>query len=160
MANTELMVGMAAPEFPGLKELLGKIVVLYFYPKDFTLGCTQESCDFRDAYAEIQKVGGVVFGVSKDTAESHQKFREKYTLPFSLLSDPDGKMTDAYGCRRERATFVIDHDGIIRRIWKKVNVKRHVEEVAYFVQLLQGQRTSGLLRASITASTPAAKCGH
>ena len=169
MANTELIVGSPAPEFPELKELRGKIVILYFYPKDDTPGCTKEACGFRDIFAELTQLGAVVVGVSKDSADSHRQFREKYILPFDLLSDPDGKMIAAYDCWKkktifgktalgiERSTFVIDGVGIIRRIWRKVDLERHLEEVSYFVKLLRGQEAKGLLR--VASGNPTAGCG-
>lgn len=152
MANNELMVGMPAPDFPSLQELHGKVIVLYFYPKDDTPGCTKEACGFRDVFNDIKKLGGVVIGVSKDSEESHQRFQKKYNLNFQLLSDPNEKIISDYGVQKERATFVIDHEGIIRRIWRKVSVERHVEEVTYFVKLLQGQKAQGMLRAGMNGT--------
>ncbi len=124
-----------------LKDLKGKNVVLYFYPKDNTPGCTQESCDFRDNFARIQAKGAVVFGVSPDSIASHEKFRSKYDLPFDLLSDESHEMLETYDVWKEknmygrkfmgveRTTVLIDSDGIIRRIWPKVKVKGHVDDV-------------------------------
>ena len=140
MANTELMVGVPAPEFPGLQELRGKMVVLYFYPKDFTPGCTQEACDFRDVHKKAVKKGIVVLGVSKDPAQSHSKFIEKYKLPFELLLDEEGRICEKYGVWREktlygrkfmgiiRSTFIIDKSGLVAKIFDKVKVKGHVDE--------------------------------
>lgn len=124
-----------------LKDFLGKQVVLYFYPKDMTSGCTQEACDFRDAHAKIKKKGAVVLGISKDSATSHAKFRAKHDLPFTLLVDAEGKTCEAYGVWKEksmygrkymgieRATFIIDKTGKIARIFPKVKVNGHVDEV-------------------------------
>ena len=124
-----------------LKDLEGKPVVLYFYPKDDTPGCTQESCDFRDSFARVQSSGAVVLGVSPDSVASHEKFRSKYDLPFDLLSDESHDMLETYDVWKEknmygrtfmgveRTTMLIDADGVIRRIWPKVKVKGHVDEV-------------------------------
>lgn len=124
-----------------LKDFLGKQVVLYFYPKDMTSGCTQQACDFRDAHAKIKKKGAVLLGISKDSAASHAKFRAKYELPFTLLVDAEGKTCEAYGVWKEksmygrkymgieRSTFVIDKTGKIAKIFPKVKVKGHVDEV-------------------------------
>lgn len=124
-----------------LKDLKGKKVVLYFYPKDLTPGCTQEACDFRDSFARIKKAKAVVLGISKDPLASHQKFKAKYALPFPLLSDPEGQVCEAYGVWQEktlygrkfmgivRSTFVIDETGKITKIFPKVKVAGHVDEV-------------------------------
>ena len=124
-----------------LKDFQGKTVILYFYPKDLTPGCTQEAGDFRDSFARLQKGGAVVLGVSKDSAESHRKFVAKHQLPFPLLSDIDGKVCEAYGVWKEkslygrkymgieRSTFVISPQGKIKKIFPKVKVKGHVDEV-------------------------------
>jgi peroxiredoxin Q/BCP len=124
-----------------LKDLKGKTVVLYFYPKDMTTGCTQQACDFRDYHAKYKKKGVVVLGVSKDSVKSHQKFKEKNSLPFSLLSDPEGKVCEVYGVWKEksmygrkymgivRTTFVISSEGKIQKIYPKVKVADHVEMV-------------------------------
>lgn len=149
-ASSLLSVGQKAPAFSlmneagekvSLKSIAGKKVVLYFYPKDDTPGCTQESCDFRDNFARLKKTGVVVLGVSKDSEASHQKFKTKYNLPFSLLSDTEGKMCEAYGVWQEknnygkkymgivRTTFLLDEAGKITKIYPKVSVKGHVDEV-------------------------------
>ena len=141
---------MKAPSFTALdqsgekialKDFLGKVVVLYFYPKDATPGCTQEACDFQESLAAFKKVGAVVIGVSKDSIESHLKFANKQGLRFSLLSDEDGKICEKYGVWQEkmlygrkfmgivRATFVIDQAGKIFKSFEKVKVKGHVNEV-------------------------------
>ena len=146
----ELKEGDKAPEFTlkstdgrdiSLKDFRGKQVVLYFYPKDDTPGCTKEACDFRDNLARIRAKGAIVLGVSHDSVESHNTFREKYDLPFTLLSDEDKSVSQAYGVYKlrslygkefmgiERTTFVIDEKGKIKRIFPKVKVEGHVEEV-------------------------------
>lgn len=124
-----------------LKEFLGKKVVLYFYPKDNTPGCTTESCDFRDALPKFDKSNAVIIGLSPDSAASHKKFAEKHELPFILLSDEEKKVLEKYGVWQEknmygrkymgvvRTTVLIDEKGIIRKIYSKVKVKGHVEEV-------------------------------
>ncbi|TLZ42769.1 MAG: thioredoxin-dependent thiol peroxidase [Methanobacteriota archaeon] len=143
-------VGERAPDFAlksddgrryALKDFRGKKVVLYFYPKDDTPGCTKEACSFRDNLARVTSKGAVVLGVSRDDTASHAKFRDKYDLNFPLLSDDEGKVTDAYGVwkmknlyGREffgivRTTFLIDEEGKISRIWPKVKVEGHTDEV-------------------------------
>lgn len=124
-----------------LKEFLGKKVVLYFYPKDNTSGCTQESCDFRDVFPKFNKLDAVVIGISPDSVESHRKFAEKYSLPFILLSDENKKVVEKYEVWKEknmygrkymgveRTTFLIDKKGVIRKIYPKVKVKGHAEQV-------------------------------
>jgi peroxiredoxin Q/BCP len=124
-----------------LKDFQGKKVILYFYPKDMTSGCTKESCDFRDAHVKIKKRGAVVIGVSKDSVESHQKFKAKEKLNFPLLADTTGKMCESYGVWKEksmygrkymgieRTTFVIGENGKIEKIYAKVKVPGHVDEI-------------------------------
>ena len=124
-----------------LKDFLGKQVVLYFYPKDMTSGCTQEACDFRDSHPHFKKLKTVVLGVSPDPISSHRKFADKHELPFTLLSDEDKKVVEKYGVWKEksmygrkymgveRTTVIIDKDGKIQKIFPKVKVKGHVEEV-------------------------------
>jgi peroxiredoxin Q/BCP len=145
-----LKIGDKAPAFKlptadgeevALKDLKGKTVVLYFYPKDMTPGCTQQACDFRDAAAKAKKKSVVVLGVSRDSAERHGKFRDKYELNFPLLADEDGEVCKAYGVWKEkslygrkfmgieRTTFVIDPAGKIAKIYPKVKVNGHVEAV-------------------------------
>jgi len=146
-----LAEGKAAPAFTltsdagekvSLGDFAGKHVVLYFYPKDDTPGCTKEACGFRDAWKELQKLGVVVLGVSGDSAESHQKFKAKYKLPFPLLSDPDKKVMTKYGAYGEkvlygkktvgviRSTAWIGPDGKVRKHWKKVpKAETHPEQV-------------------------------
>jgi thioredoxin-dependent peroxiredoxin len=124
-----------------LAELKGKNVILYFYPKDDTPGCTKEACAFRDHFADFKKQGAVVLGVSVDPVKSHDKFVEKFKLPFTLLADVDKKIVEAYGAWGQksfmgrkylgihRVTFLIDPDGKIRKIWPKVKPEEHAEEV-------------------------------
>ena len=146
----ELAVGDKAPELTlpdqhgrtlTLKSLKGKQVVLYFYPKDDTPGCTKESCDFRDVESQILRAGGVIVGVSLDGKESHQQFIKKFGLPFSLLSDEDAAVSRAYGVYKEknmygrkywgieRSTFIIDAEGKLKAIIRKAKVDGHVDEV-------------------------------
>jgi peroxiredoxin Q/BCP len=143
-------VGEPAPDFElpdasgnpvRLSSLRGKKVVLYFYPKDMTPGCTQEACDFRDRHAEIEAAGAVVLGISPDSPKRHGKFAEKYALPFTLLADEDSAVATAYGVWKEksmygrtfmgiaRSTFLIDEAGVITRMWPKVKVAGHGDEV-------------------------------
>ena len=131
-----------------LKDLKGQKVVLYFYPKDDTPGCTKEACGFRDALPDFSKIDAVVVGVSKDSVAKHDKFKAKYELPFTLASDEDGTVCEAYGTWIEksmygrkymgidRATFLIDENGVLRGEWRKVKVKGHVEEVLETAQAL------------------------
>jgi thioredoxin-dependent peroxiredoxin len=124
-----------------LAELKGKNVILYFYPKDDTPGCTKEACAFRDQYAAFQKKGAVVLGVSVDPVKAHDKFVEKYKLPFTLLADVDKKIVEAYGVWGQktfmgrkylgvhRVTFLIGPDGKIKKIWPKVKPEEHAAEV-------------------------------
>lgn len=141
----ELKVGDKGPDFSlmdergrlvSLRDYLGrKVVILYFYPKDFTLGCTAEACGFRDDYKVYEERGAVVVGVSLDSVESHMKFSEKYHLPFLLLSDSRKEVARAYGVLgtggflAKRVTFVIDKEGKIAAVFPKVDVKHHSEEV-------------------------------
>jgi len=150
-----LQPGAKAPDFDlptdgganaGLKALSGKTVVLYFYPKDDTSGCTSEAKGFSDAKAEFDKAGAVVIGVSKDSLASHAKFRAKYDLTIALGSDVEGKVVEAYGSWIEksmygrkymgidRSTFLIDGKGVLRTIWRKVKVPGHVQDVLKAVQ--------------------------
>jgi peroxiredoxin Q/BCP len=124
-----------------LKDFAGKTVVLYFYPKDDTPGCTQESCDFRDNLNRLTSSGAVVLGLSADSVESHRKFKAKHGLNFPLLSDPEHAALEAYGVWQEnslygrkfmgivRSTFVIDGKGVVRAAFPKVKVAGHVDEV-------------------------------
>jgi len=124
-----------------LSSLKGKKVVLYFYPKDDTPGCTKEACAFRDSHQFFSDKNTVIIGISKDSVSKHEKFIQKYDLPFSLVSDEEGKVCEAYGVwveknmygRKymgiERATFLIDEDCVVQEIWRKVKVTGHVEKV-------------------------------
>jgi peroxiredoxin Q/BCP len=145
-----LSIGDVAPSFEvnidgsgkfSLSEAKGSPVVLYFYPKDDTPGCTKEACGFRDAFPDFSALNATIVGVSKDTVTKHDKFKAKYELPFHLASDEDGSLCEAYGTwveksmygkkymGIERATFLIDASGVIQGIWRKVKVNGHVEEV-------------------------------
>jgi len=145
-----LQEGAPAPEFElesdegatvRLSDLRGKPVVLYFYPKDDTPGCTKQACGFRDAYGEYQQRGAVVLGVSPDDVASHVKFKEKYGLPFTLLADPGHEVAERYGTWGEksfagkkymgiiRSTFVIDPEGKVARAMYGVNAERNPDEV-------------------------------
>lgn len=124
-----------------LSALAGKQVVLYFYPKDDTPGCTKEACAFRDLSGELKRLGATVLGVSTDDVASHVKFRDKHSLNFPLLSDPDHAVAEKYGAWREknmygkksmgvqRSTYLIDSDGKIARVWKRVQVDGHDQQV-------------------------------
>ena len=151
-------VGDKAPDFNlpadgggtlSLKALKGKTVVLYFYPKDDTSGCTAEACAFRDALPDFSKVKAEIVGVSRDPVASHDKFKTKYDLPFPLASDVDGKVCQAYGVwveksmygkkymGIERSTFLIDGKGVVRELWRKVKVPGHPEEVLAAAEALR-----------------------
>jgi peroxiredoxin Q/BCP len=157
MATASLLpvIGKPAPDFTlpsssgesvTLKSFKNKkTVVLYFYPKDDTPGCTKEACGFRDLTAEFEKVGAVILGVSNDPVESHVKFREKFKLPFELLADEDAAVSKAFGVYKqknlygkkymgiERTTFIIDRTGRIAQIYPKAKVDGHVAEVLAFL---------------------------
>jgi len=147
---SELTVGSKAPAFTlkdqkgetlSLADLKGKTIVLYFYPKDDTPGCTTEACTYRDEHTAFQKKGAIVLGISPDDEESHAKFAEKFSLPFSLLADHEHKIAEAYGMwveksmygktymGVERSTFVIGPDGKLKAIFRKVKAGEHVAEV-------------------------------
>ena len=149
--------GKAAPAFTldtdtgdrlALKDLKGRAVVLYFYPKDDTSGCTIEACEFRDAFPRFKSSKAVILGISPDSVASHQKFKAKYELPFTLLADPDHEVADKYGVWRKksmygrsymgiaRTTFVIDKDGKVAKIFEKVKPKGHAEEVEQALEAL------------------------
>ena len=141
----DLAPGFTLPSDEGglvsLSDLRGKKVILYFYPKDDTPGCTQESCDFRDSFTRLKGLNAVVLGVSKDSVESHVKFKKKYGFPFPLLSDDEGVVCEAYGVWKEknnygkkymgieRSTFLIDENGKIAKAYPKVRVEGHVDEI-------------------------------
>ena len=152
-----LEIGDKAPDFTlptdgggkiSLRDLKGKTVILYFYPKDDTSGCTAEACGFRDALPNFGKTGATVVGVSKDSSASHDKFKKKYKLPFTLASDEDTRIAQRYGVWVEksmygrkymgmdRSTFLIDGKGVIRGLWRQVKVPGHVEEVLKAVKSL------------------------
>jgi thioredoxin-dependent peroxiredoxin len=118
-----------------LSDLRGQPVVLYFYPKDDTPGCTRQACGIRDAYGEFERAGAAVFGISADTQASHERFKSKYSLPFTLLADPEHKLGEPYGVAQEgknsyeRSTFVIDAEGNVSRVLRRVNADSHADEV-------------------------------
>ncbi len=153
-------VGDIAPNFQAyddggnpfeLAQLHGRWVVLYFYPKDNTPGCTREACSFRDAWAGFERLGAEVIGVSPDSVASHARFKQRYGLPFRLISDPGGTIAQRYGVWKERVlygrrsmgvertTFVIDPEGVVRAVFPKVRVDGHAEEVLQTVERLQQQ---------------------
>lgn len=131
-----------------LSDYQGQPVVLYFYPRDDTPGCTKQACAFRDRSSELADAGVVVLGVSPDTVDSHERFRDKFELNFPLLSDPDHAIAEAYGAWREknmygkksmgiqRSTFLIDREGRIAKVWKRVRVDGHDEQVLAAVAAL------------------------
>ena len=150
MASKELKVGDKAPAFDmptdgggtvSLSSLAIRNVVLYFYPRDDTSGCTKEACDFRDNVPNFGRIDATVIGVSRVSVASHDKFKKKHTLPFVLASDADGKTSAAYGTwveksmygRKymgiERCTFLLDEQGVVRGVWHKVKVPGHVAQV-------------------------------
>ena len=146
----QLQQGAVAPEFTlqdhtgtmrSLSEFKGSYVVLYFYPKDDTPGCTKEACMIRDVYNDFETEGIVVLGVSKDSPESHVKFKEKYQLPFILLSDMDKSVIDTYGADgilfNKRITYVIDPNGIIAKIYPNVDPAGHAMELLNDIKNLQ-----------------------
>lgn len=148
-------IGTKAPDFElaasngenvKLSDFLGKNIVLYFYPKDMTPGCTTEACDFRDKHESFAELNAVILGVSPDAMNRHDKFIEKYDLPFLLLADEEHKAAEAYDVWKlkknfgkeymgiERSTFVIDKDGQLVKEWRKVKVKGHVDEALQFIK--------------------------
>jgi thioredoxin-dependent peroxiredoxin len=177
-ANAEIVAAILNPDFPGnealmsihvndkapeftlqdengkeisLKGLRGKVVVLYFYPRADTPGCTIEACEFRDTYKQMQKTGAVLLGISPDTPKAQKKFQDKFKLPFSLLADADKKVADAFGVLQEknmygkkvmgivRTTFIISPDGKIQHIFPKVKAEGHAGEVlAYLKESAKG----------------------
>jgi peroxiredoxin Q/BCP len=147
-------IGKKVPDFKlpasngetvSLSDYKGKKVVLYFYPKDLTPGCTTEACDFRDHFEDLNSINAVVLGVSPDPLAKHAKFIEKHQLPFLLLSDEDHHVAEEYDVWKlkknfgkeymgiERTTFLIDEDGKLENVWRKVKVKNHVNEVKQFI---------------------------
>lgn len=156
MSNVK--VGAKVPDFSAaatggrsirLSELLGKNVVLYFYPKDNTPGCTTEGQDFRDRHAQFTRLDTVVLGVSRDSVKSHEGFKDQECFPFDLLSDPDEALCNAFGVMKDkvmygkpargvsRSTFLIDKQGKLRREWREVKVPGHVDEVLETVKGLE-----------------------
>ena len=135
-----------AGEMVSLQDFKGKNVVLYFYPKDMTPGCTTEACDFRDAHTDFSDLNAVILGVSMDDEKKHTKFIEKHGLPFSLLVDADHTVAESYGVwvlkkmygkeymGIERSTFLINEEGIVVKEWRKVRVKNHIDEVLSFLK--------------------------
>lgn len=162
---TELRVGMRAPDFTlplatfgtvSLSNMRGKPVVLYFYPKDDTPGCTTEACNFRDTLPQFGNYDAAIIGISKDSVESHAAFAKKYEIKFHLASDAHSDTCEAYGVWTEknnygtkywgieRSTFLIDQHGVIRAIWRKVKVEGHAQEILKLVELLHlGQPLPG-----------------
>ncbi|WP_106768926.1 thioredoxin-dependent thiol peroxidase [Paenibacillus faecalis] len=155
MNQTQVQIGNVVPDFTlpasngeqvSLSDFRGKKVIVYFYPKNMTPGCTNEACSFRDLYGEIQQAGAVVLGISPDPLKSHHKFIQKHDLPFLLLSDEDHKVSLMFGVwqlkkmyGREfegivRSTFLIDEEGKLVKEWRKVKVAGHAEEVLQAVQ--------------------------
>ena len=138
-APGEVTVGKTAPSFSAttfdgkdvkIDALKGKNVVVYFYPKDETPGCTKEACSFRDAWKDLSATGVVLVGISADDAESHKKFAEHHKLPFMLVTDKDGAISSAYGVPKfGRQTFVIGPDGNVKKIYRSVDVSKHASEV-------------------------------
>jgi peroxiredoxin Q/BCP len=142
----DLTLGQPAPDFTTtdqngkplhLADLKGHPVVVYFYPKDETPGCTHEACSFRDAWTDLQKKGVIVIGISTDTADSHKAFAKNHQLPFVLVSDPNGEIAAKYGVPMEktegyihRQSFVVAPDGTLKKIYRKVDVKVHAQEIA------------------------------
>jgi thioredoxin-dependent peroxiredoxin len=153
-----LTVGDKAPDFilpsseggtVSLQDFQGSPLVVYFYPKDDTPGCTKEACNFRDSIDELKKAGAAVIGISKDDLASHAKFKDKYKLNFPLASDQDGKTIEAYGAWMEksmfgkkymgigRCTFLIDGDGRVVNAWRDVKVNGHIDEVLAAISALK-----------------------
>ncbi len=153
-ASNSLTIGADAPDFTlndakgnkhSLSDYRGKYLVLYFYPKNDTPGCTKEACHFRDDMVQLEKLGAKIIGVSVDSSESHGKFAEKYKLPFTLLADTDGKVADSYHALTnlfivkiaKRHTFLIDADGKIKKIYTNVNVSNHSQQIIDDLKAIQ-----------------------
>ena len=155
MASLNVKVNDKAPEFTlpdqngkevSLKDFRGQYVILYFYPRADTPGCTVEACEFRDSYRKIQNTGAVILGISPDQPKAQKKFEEKYKLPFTLLGDADKKVCNAFGVIQEknmygkkvmgvaRSTFIIGPDGKIKHIFEKVKPLGHAEEVLSYLK--------------------------
>jgi peroxiredoxin Q/BCP len=152
-----ILENLAVPDFEApstggitfrLKDVRGKTLVLYFYPKDNTPGCTDEGMQFRDLYAEFEKLNCAIYGVSRDSLKSHEGFKSKMSFPFDLLSDPDERLCEMFGVMKmknmygkqvrgiERSTFVIDKNGYLRKEWRGVKVPEHAQAVLDFVKTL------------------------
>jgi len=165
MRGESLRVGAVAPPFSltatdsstvALSDFRGKQVVLYFYPKDDTPGCTKEACSFRDHLSRFTRRGTVVLGVSRDGVASHQRFTQKFRLPFPLLSDPDAAVCKAYGVFKqkslygraywgiERTTFLIDERGRIAKIFPKVKVDGHTDAILHALQTSSSDRSASI----------------
>ena len=144
--SEDKLLGRAAPEFKlknsygelvSLKEFKGEWLLVFFYPKDDTPGCTKEACSLRDNFTEIKKLNANVLGISIDSSESHKEFKEKYNLPFMLLSDPDGETAKKYGALNnffifklaKRQSFIIDPKGVVRRVYRDVSPSNHAQEI-------------------------------
>ena len=144
--SEDKLLGKAAPEFKlknsygelvSLKEFKGEWLLVFFYPKDDTPGCTKEACSLRDNFAEIKKLNANVVGISIDSSNSHKEFKEKYNLPFMLLSDPEGETAKKYGALNnffifklaKRQSFMIDPNGIVRRVYRDVSPTNHAQEI-------------------------------
>ena len=151
MGGNVIQTGKKAPDFAlkdeqgkihRLSDYRGKIVVLYFYPKDFTPGCTTEACNLRDNYEALQEKGLVILGISYDSPEKHKAFKEKYRLPFSLLSDSSKTVAEKYGAKgnltgflvAKRITYLIDKDGTVLHVFEKVNTKSHAQQILEFLR--------------------------
>ena len=151
------LIGKKAPDLSlpatsgktiNLKDFKGQTVILYFYPKDATPGCTQEGQDFSQLYKKIKKRGGEIFGISKDSIASHEKFKKKEKYPFDLISDEEGQLCKAFDVLKQksfygktyigisRSTFVISPDSVIKKEWRDVKVKGHAQEVFDFIKTL------------------------
>ncbi|MBR7795275.1 thioredoxin-dependent thiol peroxidase [Agaribacter marinus] len=146
----EKVANLTLPDQDGnqvsLSDFQGKHVVLYFYPKDMTPGCTTEACDFRDAHESFKELDAVIIGISPDPTTSHQKFMEKHDLPFLLLADEDHQVAEQFGVWKlkknfgkeyygiERSTFIIDKEGTLQQEYRKVKVKGHVEEALTYIR--------------------------
>ena len=158
--NTQMVTGDQVTPF-SLTDYRGKKVILYFYPKDDTPGCTKEACSFRDGFSQFQNAGLTVLGCSVDDSEAHKKFIKKYNLPFSLLLDPDKKIATAYGVANgipilgldKRVTYVIDEDGKIMKVYPKVDPALHAKEI------LAAMPTPVATPAAAPAASPAAAPG-
>lgn len=152
-----ITIGNKAPSFTAiatgdqtikLKDLAGKNIILYFYPRDNTPGCTQESQEFSEKCSSFKKHNAIILGISRDTLSSHEKFKAKYEMPFELIADPEETLCECYKVMKmknmygkqvrgiERSTFLIDEKGVIRQIWRKVKVPGHVDEVLESVKSL------------------------